>query len=538
MSTEIKIRRGTAAQNAAFTGAVGEVTYSTDEKRLITHDGATVGGTLQAIKSEVELVANKSNNTALGASATLYPTQNAVKSYADTGLALKVAKAGDTMTGTLTVSPAANTSAIVTSGTNTADAPSLNLAQTWNNAGVNFTGIKLNITNTASGAASRLVDLQIGAATKFSVDFNGALYAAGATLDLGLGTNASHTIKFYRPAAAGTNTIDFDNVGGTANLNILRKYTDSPFQMEFASSSGIDLILDSNNNETASLFRVLTNGIRDSGTQTLLLSLTESGTLTVAGGAITADAPVLGLTQTWNNGAVTFTGLKLNVTSAASAAASLLLDLQVATVSQFKVNKAGDTTALGTLTAGNTLFSVTGTTGVLRLGNGTNPAANPTNATTQWAVGGEWQYRSSAASEGAGQTNRVHNRAEIGDPNGADNANLTTTPGVISFDPGGGPYPWIITLPTAGTYLLIAEVGITSTGADNFTSHFYDPVAVAQLGKIARVSVPATSYGNMSLGAIFTIPASQDVEVWGFSDASSLGMADFVSSSMRWVRLY
>ena len=61
-------------------------------------------------------------------------------------------------------------------------------------------------------------------------------------------------------------------------------------------------------------------------------------------GTITADAPVINASQTWNASGVTFTGLKFNAatgSSAGSAAASLLMDLQLEGVSQFKVSKAG-----------------------------------------------------------------------------------------------------------------------------------------------------------------------------------------------------
>lgn len=44
MSNQLQLRRGTAAQTASFTGAVGEVTVSTDDHVLHVHDGATVGG--------------------------------------------------------------------------------------------------------------------------------------------------------------------------------------------------------------------------------------------------------------------------------------------------------------------------------------------------------------------------------------------------------------------------------------------------------------------------------------------------------------
>lgn len=53
----------------------------------------------------------------------------------------------------------------------------LNLAQTWNTTGFPL-GILLNITNTASGASARLMDLQVGGASKHSVDVAGNLYIA------------------------------------------------------------------------------------------------------------------------------------------------------------------------------------------------------------------------------------------------------------------------------------------------------------------------------------------------------------------------
>ena len=62
-------------------------------------------------------------------------------------------------------------------------------------------------------------------------------------------------------------------------------------------------------------------------------SLLNSGTLLTS-------APVT-ISQTWNDAAVAFTALKVNATSTNSAAASLLLDLQVGGVGQFAVNKTG-----------------------------------------------------------------------------------------------------------------------------------------------------------------------------------------------------
>ena len=44
MATQVQFRRGTTAEHAAFTGAVGEVTVDTTLKTLKVHDGATTGG--------------------------------------------------------------------------------------------------------------------------------------------------------------------------------------------------------------------------------------------------------------------------------------------------------------------------------------------------------------------------------------------------------------------------------------------------------------------------------------------------------------
>jgi hypothetical protein len=64
-------------------------------------------------------------------------------------------------------------------GTVTTSNPVINASQTWNASGTTFTGIKLNVTNTASAAASVLMDLQVGSASKFSVTPNGYLNFVG-----------------------------------------------------------------------------------------------------------------------------------------------------------------------------------------------------------------------------------------------------------------------------------------------------------------------------------------------------------------------
>jgi hypothetical protein len=60
----------------------------------------------------------------------------------------------------------------------TADSPLINASVTWNDAAVTFNGILVNVTDTASNAASLLADLRVGGSSKFSVSKTGAVSSA------------------------------------------------------------------------------------------------------------------------------------------------------------------------------------------------------------------------------------------------------------------------------------------------------------------------------------------------------------------------
>ena len=81
----------------------------------------------------------------------------------------------------VSITEAVGVSALTLVGaTQTVSTPVLNASQTWNNAGTTFTGLKLNITDTASNAASLLADLQVGGTSKMSLDKAGNLTIAGS----------------------------------------------------------------------------------------------------------------------------------------------------------------------------------------------------------------------------------------------------------------------------------------------------------------------------------------------------------------------
>jgi hypothetical protein len=73
-------------------------------------------------------------------------------------------------------------------------------------------------------------------------------------------------------------------------------------------------------------------------------------------------AYIYDLADTWNASGTTFTAIKMNVTDTASAAASLLMDLQVGGTSKFSVTKAGTTTFSGNLQISNNGVYIEGTT--------------------------------------------------------------------------------------------------------------------------------------------------------------------------------
>ena len=70
------------------------------------------------------------------------------------------------------------TNLVLTHGTITTDVNTLGATVTWNAAGVTFTGIKLNVTDTASASGSLLADWQVGGVSKFQVTKDGRIGAA------------------------------------------------------------------------------------------------------------------------------------------------------------------------------------------------------------------------------------------------------------------------------------------------------------------------------------------------------------------------
>jgi len=90
MPTVLQFRRGTAAQNNAFTGAAGEITVDTTAQTLRVHDNSTLGGAAMLSTTGTQTGYNKSfpyisGTTIIGGSGNLVANATTVSTSATTG---------------------------------------------------------------------------------------------------------------------------------------------------------------------------------------------------------------------------------------------------------------------------------------------------------------------------------------------------------------------------------------------------------------------------------------------------------------------
>jgi len=111
-----------------------------------------------------------------------------------------------------------------TGGTVTASTPVWNATQTWNAGGVTFTGMKFNVTDTASASGSLLLDLQVGGVSKLTVFKSGTLLSANALQADGGQIRLSTDVILNRDAA---NTLALRNGTAAQALNVYQSYTDA-----------------------------------------------------------------------------------------------------------------------------------------------------------------------------------------------------------------------------------------------------------------------------------------------------------------------
>jgi hypothetical protein len=216
----------------------------------------------------------------------------------------------------------------------TANAPVVDFAQTWNNAAVTFTGAKLNITDTASNAASLLMDLQVGSSTKFSVNKLGYIRAIAssqvfllqddvATFSLsstGFGGTPRASIKAEGFQVSNSNHYAFTNAtssNGTVDLFLTRRGA-ANLRLGFADAAAPVA-------QTLSVQSVVAGTTNTAGTNFTITG--SQGTGTGAGGSLIFQVAPAGSSGTAQNALATALTINsaglVSVTPSSSSASSI-----------------------------------------------------------------------------------------------------------------------------------------------------------------------------------------------------------------------
>lgn len=114
-------------------------------------------------------------------SLTLAGTDSTTMTFPSSSTTVAGLSIAQTFTATQTITPASNTSTLVSTGysvTGSGTTNMVSLAGTLNTSGVTDV-ILLNLTNTASGTGSKLVNLKVGGSSVFSVGTNGSVITSG-----------------------------------------------------------------------------------------------------------------------------------------------------------------------------------------------------------------------------------------------------------------------------------------------------------------------------------------------------------------------
>lgn len=120
------------------------------------------------------------------------------------------------------------------------------LTDTWNSAGTSYTAIKMDVTNTASAATSKLMDLLIGGSSRFNVDLLGRPNIYGANMSVMIGNGGwggtNFALPYLRPSSS----------GGHIAFDVMPNGGPDDVWIDICST---DIVADSTNYETLKLYK-------------------------------------------------------------------------------------------------------------------------------------------------------------------------------------------------------------------------------------------------------------------------------------------
>jgi len=174
--------------------------------------------------------------------------------------------------------------------------------------------------------------------------------------------------------------------------------------------------------------------------------------------------------------------------------------------------------------------------GGLVIKDGTAASADPTTGSALWSIGGAFQYRTSGANDGSGATNHLHNRAAQQAGVGTDYT-LTNSTAQVAF----GTTNASVVLPTAGTYLIQANVSIINgaTADDIYDAKLRNTTDSSDVGVNKKVSGgPASGRVNIVLSELVTVAAaSKVITIFAFNETAARGTVESTTTDIRYVRL-
>ena len=227
----------------------------------------------------------------------------------------------------------------------------------WGLVTSNVFGIRAN---KGGSGTNRAVSIMLSGSSGAAINITGATNG-GLTLN---SNGASSAITLGQTIVGSSSSAISSTSGNNINLNILNNFAPTSTSTAVAIPLRVAPIINySAGTPGAGSYEALKISVTETalptGTNYLirasagsagttdLFTVTNTANMVLTQPTITADAQAISTTVTWNSGGTTFTHLKTNITDTASAAGSLLLDLQVGAATKCSVRKDGLITAFG-----------------------------------------------------------------------------------------------------------------------------------------------------------------------------------------------